>query len=170
MSNRKTEQLWERQKGESAQAFEAFSCYLEMGADRSIRAVSQKLGKSKTLIDRWSRTNNWVERCRAWDDHLQREARRAAVDEVREMTRRHTQLAVAIQGAAIRALSALGDGMINPKNFAAIVRLATELERDSRMAEVAATEEIGKTQDDGPAQLADTIIAAYQRRKESGNV
>ena len=73
MPNKRTERPWERQKGESAQAFEAFFLYLEMGADRSIRAVSQELGKSKTLIDRWSRTHNWVERCRAWDNQIRQE-------------------------------------------------------------------------------------------------
>ena len=42
MPNKRTEQPWERQKGESAQAFEAFSLYLEMGGSRSLRAVSQE--------------------------------------------------------------------------------------------------------------------------------
>ena len=141
MPKKKMEQPWERRKGESAQAFEAFSCYLEMGADRSIRAVSQELGKSKTLIDRWSRTNDWGERCRAWDNYLQREAQRTAIAEVREMIRRHTQLAVAIQAKAIKALNERGDTLITSKNLAVVVKLATELEDKSRRATVAATTE-----------------------------
>lgn len=55
-------------------------------------------------------------------------------------------------------MSALGDGMINPKNFAAIVRLATELERDSRMAEVAAiTEDLKKSEDIGDGAVVKII-------------
>ena len=167
MPNKRTEQPWERQKGESAQAFEAFSLYLEMGADRSIRAVSQELGKSKTLIDRWSRTYKWVERCRAWDNHLQYEAKKAAITEVRNMTKRHVTMAQQIQNAAMLALKELGSDMVNPKNFAAIVKLATELERQNLEAEVAAvSEDITSTQDDGPSTLADAINEAWRRRSE----
>lgn len=167
MPNKRTEQPWERQKGESAQAFEAFFLYLEMGADRSIRAVSQELGKSKTLIDRWSRTHNWVERCRAWDNHIQHEAKKAAITEVRNMTKRHVTMAQQIQNAAMLALKEMGSDMVNPKNFAAIVKLATELERQNLEAEVAAvSEDITSTQDDGPSTLADAINEAWRRRSE----
>lgn len=167
MPNKRTEQPWERQKGESAQAFEAFFLYLEMGASRSLRAVSQELGKSKTLIDRWSRTYKWVERCRAWDNHLQYEAKKAAITEVRNMTKRHVTMAQQIQNAAMLALKELGSDMVNPKNFAAIVKLATELERQNLEAEVAAvSEDITSTQDDGPSTLADAINEAWRRRSE----
>lgn len=167
MPNKRTEQPWERQKGESAQAFEAFFLYLEMGANRSIRAVSQELGKSKTLIDRWSRTYKWVERCRAWDNHIQHEAKKAAITEVRNMTKRHVTMAQQIQNAAMLALKELGSDMANPKNFAAIVKLATELERQNLEAQVAAaSEEISSTQDDGPSTLADAINEAWRRRSE----
>ena len=167
MPNKKTEQPWERQKGESAQAFEAFFLYLEMGASRSLRAVSQELGKSKTLIDRWSRTYKWVERCRAWDNHIQHEAKKAAITEVRNMTKRHVTMAQQIQNAAMLALKELGSDMVNPKNFAAIVKLATELERQNLEAEVAAvSEDITSTQDDGPSTLADAINEAWRRRSE----
>ena len=167
MPNKRTEQPWERQKGESAQAFEAFFLYLEMGANRSIRAVSQELGKSKTLIDRWSRTYKWVERCRAWDNHIQHEAKKAAITEVRNMTKRHVTMAQQIQNAAMLALKELGSDMVNPKNFAAIVKLATELERQNLEAEVAAvSEDISSTQDDGPSTLADAINEAWRRRSE----
>ena len=167
MPNKRTERPWEQQKGESAQAFEAFFLYLEMGADRSIRAVSQELGKSKTLIDRWSRTHNWVERCRAWDNHIQHEAKKAAITEVRNMTKRHVTMAQQIQNAAMLALKEMGSDMVNPKNFAAIVKLATELERQNLEAEVAAvSEDITSTQDDGPSTLADAINEAWRRRSE----
>ena len=167
MPNKRTERPWERQKGESAQAFEAFFLYLEMGADRSIRAVSQELGKSKTLIDRWSRTHNWVERCRAWDNHIQHEAKKAAITEVRNMTKRHVTMAQQIQNAAMLALKEMGSDMVNPKNFAAIVKLATELERQNLEAKVAAvSEDITSTQDDGPSTLADAINEAWRRRSE----
>ena len=45
MSKYSNTKPWERQKGESAQAFEAFSIYLEMGAERSIRAVTKSYSK-----------------------------------------------------------------------------------------------------------------------------
>lgn len=167
MPNKRTEQPWERQKGESAQAFEAFFLYLEMGADRSIRAVAQECTKSVSLIRRWSSTYHWVERCRAWDNHIQYEAKKAAITEVRNMTKRHVTMAQQIQNAAMRALQELGSDMVNPKNFAAIVKLATELERQNLEAQVtAASEEISSTQDDGPSTLADAINEAWRRRSE----
>lgn len=133
----KREQPWERQKGESARAFEAFLVYLQMGPDRSIQAVSHKLAKSIPLIKRWSSDNNWVERCRAWDNYLQQEAKKAAVAEVRRMNQRHAKMASAIQATAMQALQEMGTSMVDPKNFAAIVKLATDLERQSLTAEVA---------------------------------
>ena len=167
MPNKRTERPWERQKGESAQAFEAFSLYLEMGADRSIRAVAQECTKSVSLIRRWSSTYHWVERCRAWDNHIQHEAKKAAITEVRNMTKRHVTMAQQIQNAAMLALKEMGSDMVNPKNFAAIVKLATELERQNLEAQVtAASEEISSTQDDGPSTLADAINEAWRRRSE----
>ena len=175
MPNKRTEcHPWERQKGESTQAYEAFSVYLEMGADRSHQAVSQECSKSISLIRRWSNAYNWVERCRAWDNHLQHEARKAAISEVRNMTRRHIKMAQQIQNAAMLALKEMGSGMVNPKNFAAIVKLATELERQNMEAKVTATTEaINSTQADGPSTLADgpstladAINEAWKRRSE----
>ena len=60
---------WQRQKGESAQAYEAAKLYFELRAERSLAAVRQKLGKSKALIERWSRRWNWPERARDYDEH-----------------------------------------------------------------------------------------------------
>lgn len=61
---------WERQAGESAQAFEAKRKYLEMGVSRSCAKVGQALGKSKTLMDRWAAQWHWVATAEDWDNHL----------------------------------------------------------------------------------------------------
>ena len=54
MPNRTKDDLWERQPGESAQAYEAFAIYRDMGSNRSLRVVAEQLSKSDTLIKRWS--------------------------------------------------------------------------------------------------------------------
>ena len=150
----KREQPWDRQKGESARAFEAFLVYLQMGPERSVRAVAQKLSKSYTLAGRWSSTYHWVERCRAWDNYLQQEAKKAAATAVRNMNRRHAQMAAAIQGTAMQALQERGADMVNPNNFAAIVKLAAELERQSLTAE------LSEHDPSGPDQREDDPITA----------
>ena len=71
-----TDKPWERQKGESAQAYEAFSIYLGMGAERSLSAVAKQLSKSLPLIKRWSREKEWQERIRAYDNDVEKQARR----------------------------------------------------------------------------------------------
>ncbi len=142
----KREQPWDRQKGESARAFEAFLVYLQMGPERSVRAVAQKLSKSYTLAGRWSSTYHWVERCRAWDNYLQQEAKKAAAAAVRNMNRRHAQMAAAIQGTAMQALQEREADMVNPNNFAAIVKLAAELERQSLTAELSEHDPSGPDQ------------------------
>lgn len=58
---------WDRRADESFVAYEAFKEYLRL---RSCAKVGQKLGKSKTLIDRWSSQNDWVARARAYDNAL----------------------------------------------------------------------------------------------------
>lgn len=152
MPKNKTDQPWERQKGESAQAFEAFSTYLQMGPERSIRAVMQELHKSYTIIARWSRENGWVERCRAWDNYLQREAQKAAAAEMRAMNRRHIQLAKALQGAAAMALQEKGAAIVTDKNIAAILKLGTDLERSSQIYEVdTLSRDLKKAEEDSTA-------------------
>lgn len=44
---------------ERAERYEARTAYILMGADRSLAAVSQKLGKSRELMERWSSADGW---------------------------------------------------------------------------------------------------------------
>lgn len=162
-----TESPWERQKGESEKAYEAFTTYRDMGAKRSVSAVSERLSKSRQLISRWKATWNWDERCREWDNQLQREAKKAAADELRKMSQRHVKIALQLQQAAVQALAGIRPEDIDPKNIVAFIKAATAIEREGRLAELDATNaEVNASSAEGPSTLADAIDEAWRRRKE----
>ena len=60
---------FEQQPKESSKAFAAFSLYLSLGPQRSLVAVRQKLGKSGTVIERWSSKFDWVARVQSHAAH-----------------------------------------------------------------------------------------------------
>jgi hypothetical protein len=76
--------LFEQQPKESAKAFAAFSVYLSQGPDRSLAKTAAKLGRSKVLMERWSRKFDWPARVLAYDSHMALVEREAAEAMVRE--------------------------------------------------------------------------------------
>lgn len=154
MPKRNDTKPWERQEGESIKAFEAFTVYLEMGDERSLRAVGQRLGKSRALIERWSRTYQWVERVASYDADVQRKAHAKAVDKRRKMVDRHISIALKMQEKALKALEQMDPADIDPKNLIAMLREATKLEQemrtvavDERRAAIADVEDTGEADD-----------------------
>lgn len=156
-----TDKPWERQKGESAQAFEAFVTYRDMGTERSITKVVQELNKTRALIGRWSSQWEWKERVRAYDNELEKEARKKAVADRKAMTERHIGIAMQLQKKALEALSTLSVEDMSPKDVKEYIKMATDLERLNRTLE----EESGRNGNEAASSLADSIISAYQKRK-----
>jgi hypothetical protein len=68
---------FEQQPRESAKAFAAFNTYLNLGPERSLAAVAQKLRKSKTMLKRWSAKFDWVGRVDEHAAHLAKVERQA---------------------------------------------------------------------------------------------
>ena len=67
---------------ESAKAFAAFRAYLDLGPERSLAAAGAKVGKSKVMMEKWSRRHDWAGRVGAHSAHLatmERQATEAAV-------------------------------------------------------------------------------------------
>ena len=58
---------WDRRRGESVPAFEAFCAYRSAGRYRSLRRIAAQLGKSRSLVFGWSAKHDWVARAQAWD-------------------------------------------------------------------------------------------------------
>lgn len=159
-----TDKPWERQKGESGKAYEAFAAYRDMGPERSITKVSQSLNKTRALIGRWSSQWNWTERARAYDNELEKEARAKAVKDRKAMTDRHIGIAMQLQKKALEALGSLSVEDMSPKDIKEYIKMATDLERLNRTLE----EESSKGGDNAPTQLADTIISVYKKREGNG--
>lgn len=136
MAKANTPKPWERQPDENPKPFEAFCAYRDMGMERSIRAVAAKLGKSETLIARWSTNNHWVERVAAWDDEQERIEREIAqkeqAREIRKMRKKHADLASAMLIKATKALKAIPDDEIKAGDLTRMVDVAAKLERISR--------------------------------------
>lgn len=98
---------WTRWKGETRQAFQAFTAYLDAGMGRSNAKVARGLGKSTTIINRWSSRWYWVRRAEAYDAMLEQERVDAQVAEVRRMGEVQAQRAAAILDVALRPAAVL---------------------------------------------------------------
>lgn len=62
--------IFEQQPKESAKAFAAFSVYLNLGPERSLETVAQKITKSSRLLKKWSVRWKWGERVEAHAAYL----------------------------------------------------------------------------------------------------
>ncbi|MCM1530109.1 MAG: hypothetical protein NC093_08965 [Alistipes sp.] len=159
-----TDNPWERQKGESEKAYEAFANYRDMGENRTDVAVANKLRKSCTLIRRWKKLWDWAERVRAYDNWLEKSARQKIVKNRQDMIDRHIRIAKDLQGKALSALQNADLDEMSFKDIREVLKMATELERITQgMAEVESTPK----EQESRTSFADIITSAYQKRKNS---
>lgn len=152
-----TEKPWERQPGESGQAFEAFALYRDKGLDRSCAAVARELSKSVPLIKRWCSRYDWVDRVAQYENYLSEKARRKAEKDREDMDTRHSGLALQVQKRILEALNQMEAGEVPSQDMIAAIRLATDLERTSRHGTVKDRELELKWQ-----------MFEYQKGKDSG--
>lgn len=158
-----SEKPWERQKGESSQAFEAFVIYCDMGAERSLRKVAQKLGKSLTLIARWNTTWHWQDRVREYENDLRRQEFEEQKKDYQKMQKNQLAAASALQKKAVDALVKLEPGDLSPRDILHFFTTGANLEntiRKERRADAAGVMDKGGKE----LSLADTIINAYKAR------
>ncbi|WP_431770907.1 hypothetical protein [Streptomyces cucumeris] len=124
-----TVESWERQSGESVQAFEAFAVYRDLGPARSITAVARQLDKSRALVGRWSRQFAWVMRATAYDREQDRLFLAEQAQARREIARRHAKLAQAVQSKAVARLQTLDPRELSPSDLLRYFQVAAEIER-----------------------------------------
>ena len=166
MSKVNTPQPWERQPDEGLKPYDAFCIYRDMETQqRSVRKVGEQLGKSLTLVGRWSSKFSWVERAKAWDDEQDRRARDAQITEIKEMRKKHVKIAEAMLVKAAKALARLPEDEINAMDISRMVDTASKLERISR----GDTGEVIETRDGGKATPAVTFYMPSNSRENMEN-
>lgn len=93
---------WERQPEEGDEAWAAFVIYRDMlqvehdgniVGRRSQREVARRVGKSATLMDRWSKRHGWRLRVEAYDADLDRDRRAVLRTEAIAAVREHATIA-----------------------------------------------------------------------------
>lgn len=124
-----TAESWERQHGESSQAFEAFAAYRDLGVARSVTKVAQQLHKSRALLGRWSKQYAWVMRAAAFDREQDRVFLAEQHQARRDIARRHARLAQAFLGKAVARLQTLDPRELSPGELLRFFQVASEIER-----------------------------------------
>lgn len=132
---------WERQNNESTQAYAAFKCYLDMGEDRSLRRVEQKLAKSHALISRWSVRWNWQERIRQYDNEMVRAEISAKKNELSKMFQRHSGMSTMLQKKALEALKVLDIDELTPNMILQFIIAGARLEEKALNSLILANEQ-----------------------------
>lgn len=138
------EHSWERQHNETDSAWDAFVVYRDLGpAKRSLAEVGRVQGKHRRNYFDWSSDWSWVRRCADYDAWMDRQTKLAEIEAIRDMKRRHVELALELQEAAKLGLKKLietqkaiaGDPEaepLNPKGIKELAELGAKLERLSR--------------------------------------
>lgn len=136
---RKTEFAWERQPGESEEAYAAFTVYYTARLERSIRKTAEKVGKSRVLMERWSRRWNWVDRAREYDNALAREEFKSTVRAVREMNAYQASVGKLLLSKGVKALSKMKDEKLVKMDAKTLLQFLVQgcgIERRARMSDV----------------------------------
>lgn len=77
-------QPWHMQPGESSRSFNRFCIYRDLGPARSLRKARQACGDGTVCLREWeleSSEHRWVERVRAYDQHLDDERTAAVLEQ-----------------------------------------------------------------------------------------
>lgn len=122
-------ELWERQPGETARAFEAFAVYRDMGASRSLRKTVQQLNKNLTTIAEWSSKYDWVKRVAAWDAEQDRIARVEMMADMAATRKRQRQNAKRMQEKGMEFLESVIAGEPALRDIVQLLKAGMEQER-----------------------------------------
>lgn len=126
-------EAWERQKGESSQAYEAYNLYQSMGGKRSLAKVAEKLAKSETLMSRWSAKWHWVKRAREYDNKIKAEDIEQKQKDVALMFKRQGAIGEQMQKKAWDALKDIDPKDIPFQYLIPLISYGAKLEQQAKL-------------------------------------
>lgn len=100
-----------RLEGERAERYQARVAYITAGADRSLRDLARKLGKSLTLVGRWSAEDDWPRLAADYDQTVYTLAANDAAEQYRadlaDYRKRYAEMGKGLYAAAGAIVSRL---------------------------------------------------------------
>jgi hypothetical protein len=156
------------QPGEPGTSFAGFVIYREMPPDkRSLRQVARRLGRSESLIERYSSRWKWVERARAWDRDQARLSSQAQAKAAADWVDRHAEEGRKLQIFAMAALNKyierdaesriIGVRNVPLRDALLMMKLGSQIERAA-----AGAEPLGAVDSEFVMAVADAFAAAFQ--------
>lgn len=86
--------IWTRRETETSRAYEAFRSYLTLGPARTLRKGVEVDGKTTlSQFEQWSAQHKWVERCAAYDRHMDTAATDGLTNQLATVREKHIDLA-----------------------------------------------------------------------------
>lgn len=156
------------QPAEPGTSFAGFVLYREMPpGQRSIREVARRLGKSESLIERYSSRWKWVERARAWDREQDRLSSQARAKAAADWVDRHSEEGRKLQLFAMAALNKyidrdsegriIGVRNIPLRDALLMMKLGSQIERAA-----AGAEPLGAVDSEFVLAVADAFATTFQ--------
>ena len=143
-------QPWHKRRDESAKAYEAFSTYRGLGANRSLVRTGRVLGRgpnAEKWLAIWSVKYDWVNRAEAWDDERDRIRLEAGFDEVRASMRRFAEASDSLLAAVAEHLQEGGNGTTD------LAQLASAAEKAAKVGFLARGQPTSRTSADVKAEV-----------------
>lgn len=109
--------IWTRLQNETSKAFQAFEIYRDMGHDRSIQKVGERLAKNPVALARLSKKYDWVKRANAFDAHVGELKARDMAKDIIEMKRRQALQAQSFQEIALLPLNEMMDRVAGKTSY-----------------------------------------------------
>lgn len=127
---------WEQLEAETPKAYAAFTVYRDLPPGlRTQEEAARLLGKSVSVVNRWSHQHYWVPRSKLHDQHTDRAARHALEQQRIGMLQRHASVGERALEVVERWLTAkLGprSKVVSDGQVAQLLRVAVMVERQSR--------------------------------------
>src|SRR4051794_39217935 len=167
---------YERQDGESKQAFEGFVVYRNLGLTRNLKDVGRKIGKNHSLIKRWSSQHNWVERAQAFDNEMDKRTILENAQLRKQMVKDHAEVSRQLLHKVKVAIEHIKPEALSPYEIAKLLEIAVKIERLSRgesteISEISHSGEVTeKVNEQDIFKRVDQYAEIYKQMAENGKL
>lgn len=162
---------WDPMPGEPGTSFAGYVVYREFPAqERSLKTVAGRLGRSLSLVERYSARWNWVARTRAWEADQARARSDLALQVEADWVRRHADTGRRLQSLGLAGLGQLLDrdadgqrsgwGRLKPADLVRMIAVGSSLEV------TAATNSAGNIEESFVHRVIETVSTVFMEANE----